>query len=202
MPAMVDTVRLTVIDKPNDMYSNHLNTYGSAMTEPRARTNQETTTTVLPSHRLPAHLARRFNQICLGVTAEILGQHDLSPMLFGAIAAIAEEPGSGQRQLATRMGVDAATFGQMIETLELKGLVERRIDADDRRARQLFVTRKGADLRNRLRPSLIAAQGRLLAPLSKAERSALIDMLVRVIEANDTYARPGNGRRKPRRKAP
>ena len=169
------------------------------MASPRPRTTEEAK--VLPSHRLPAHLARRFNQICLGVTAEILGQHDLTPMLFGVVAAIAEEPGRGQRQLATRMGVDAATFGQMIEFLERKRLVERQIDPADRRARQLFVTRKGADLRNRLRPSLIAAQERLLAPLSKTERSALMDMLVRVVEANDAYARPGNGRRKPRRAA-
>ena len=168
---------------------------------PAPRTQTIEAGTVLPSHRLPAHLARRFNQICLGVTAEILGQHDLTPMLFGVIAAIAEEPGRGQRQLATRMGVDAATFGQMIEFLEQTRLVERQIDPDDRRARQLFVTRKGAELRNRLRPSLIAAQERLLAPLSKTERSALMDMLVRVIEANDAYARPGNGRRKPRRAA-
>ena len=157
--------------------------------------------TILSSHRLPAHLARRFNQICLGVTAEILGQFDLTPMLYGVIAAIAEEPGRGQRQLATQMGVDAATFGQMIEFLEQKRLVKRQIDPDDRRARQLYVTRQGAELRNRLRPSLIAAQERLLAPLSKTERSALMDMLVRVIEANDAYARPGNGRRKPRRAA-
>jgi len=168
------------------------------MAAPRTGTD-ENAGTVLPSHRLPAHLARRFNQICLGVTAEILGQHDLTPMLFGVIAAVAEQPGSGQRQLATRMGVDAATFGQMIEVLELKSLVKRQIDRNDRRARQLFVTRKGAALRNRLRPSLVAAQQRLLAPLSKTERAALIDMLVRVIEANESYARPGNGRRKPRK---
>jgi hypothetical protein len=36
---------------------------------------------------------------------------------------------------------------------------------------------------------LLAAQERLLAPLAKAERAALLDMLVRVIEANDSYAR-------------
>ena len=29
----------------------------------------------------------------------------------------------------------------------------------------------------------------------------LLDMLVRIIEANDSYARPGNGRRKPQRKS-
>jgi hypothetical protein len=63
------------------------------------------------------------------------------------------------------------------------------------------VTRRGTDLRRRLRPSLLSAQERLLAPLSKAERAALLNMLVRVIEANDSYARPGNGRRKPRRKS-
>jgi DNA-binding MarR family transcriptional regulator len=168
---------------------------------PGARTQKIETATVLPSHRLPAHLARRFHQICLGVTAEILADEDLTPLLYGVMVAVAEEPGSGQRQLATRMGVDAATFGQMIDLLEQKGLVKRQVDPDDRRAHQLHVTRKGSNLRNRLRPSLLAAQERLLAPLSKAERSALLDMLVRVIEANNAYARPGNGRRKPNRKA-
>jgi len=156
---------------------------------------------VLPSHRVPAHLARRFHQICLGVTAEILVHEDLTPMLWGVMSAVLEEPGSGQRQLAARMGVDAVTFGQMIEFLEQKGLVKRQIDPDDRRARQLYGTRRSADLRHRLRPSLRAAQERLLAPLSKTERTAFLDMLVRLIEAHDSYARPGNGRRKPRRKS-
>jgi DNA-binding MarR family transcriptional regulator len=156
---------------------------------------------VLASHRVPAHLARRFHQICLGVTAEILVREDFTPLLWGVMAAVAEEPGSGQRHLASRMGVDAVNLGQMIEILERKGLVKRQIDPADRRARQLSVTRRGAELRRRLRPSLLAAQERLLAPLTKAERLALLDMLARVIEANDSYARPGNGRRKPRRRS-
>jgi DNA-binding MarR family transcriptional regulator len=89
----------------------------------------------------------------------------------------------------------------MSDFLEQKGLIKRQIDPDDRRARQLYVTRRGTDLRRRLRPSLLSAQERLLSSLSKTERTALLDMLVRVIEANDSYARPGNGRRKPRRKS-
>jgi DNA-binding MarR family transcriptional regulator len=156
---------------------------------------------ILPSHRVPAHLARRFNQICLGVTAEILSGEDLTPLLFGVLAAVFEEPGRGQKQVAERMGVDAVNFGQMIDELEGKGLVERKIDPDDRRARRLYVTERGAALRRRMRPNLLGAQERLLAPLSLEERGALLDMLVRVIEANDSYARPGNGRRKPQRKS-
>jgi DNA-binding MarR family transcriptional regulator len=117
------------------------------------------------------------------------------------MAAVFETPGRGQRQLADQMGVDVVSFGQMIDLLEQRHLVKRELDPDDRRARRLYVTKRGVDLRSRLRPVLLAAQDRLLAPLSKSERTALLDMLVRVIEANEAYARPGNGRRKPRRKS-
>jgi MarR family transcriptional regulator, temperature-dependent positive regulator of motility len=156
---------------------------------------------VLPSHRVPAHLARRFHQICLGVVAEILAPEDLTPLLWSVMATVQEAPGSGQKQGADRMGVDAVNFGQMIDVLEGKGLIARRVDPSDRRARKLYVTERGTSLRGRLRPTLLSAQERLLAPLSKAERAALLDMLVRVIEANDSYARPGNGRRRPKRKS-
>jgi len=156
---------------------------------------------VLPTHRVAAHLARRFHQICLGVTAEILAPEDLPPLAWGVMAAVEEQPGSGQRQLANSMGVDAVTFGQIIDFLEQKALIRRQIDPNDRRARQLYPTRRAADLRRRLRPTLLAALDKMLSPLSKTERASLLDMLVRVIQANDSYARPGNGRRKPRRES-
>src|SRR3982751_1748521 len=95
---------------------------------------------VLASHRVPAHLARRFHQICLGVTAEILAREDLTPMDWGVMAGVQEQPGSGQRHLAGSIGVDAVNFGQMIDALERKGLIKRQIDPQDRRARQLYVT--------------------------------------------------------------
>ena len=99
------------------------------------------------------------------------------------------------------MGVDVVSVGQTIDLLEKKHLVRRELDPDDRRARRIYVTKRGAELRSRLRPAFLAAQDRLLTPLSKLERTALLDMLVRVVNANQSYARPGNGRRKPRRKS-
>lgn len=155
--------------------------------------------TVLPSHRVPAHLARRFHQICNGVTAEVLAADNLTPKVYGVLSAIQEDPGISQRQLASSFGVDQASLGDMVDELETKGLVERKVDKGDRRARRLHVTRQGAALRDRLRPRLLAAQEQILAPLSKPERKQLIDMLVRVLESNDAYARPGTGRRKSNR---
>jgi DNA-binding MarR family transcriptional regulator len=168
------------------------------MSERQSRPNKSL---VLPSHRVPAHLARRFHQTCLGVVAEILAPEDMTPLLWSVLATVEEAPGSGQKQAADAMGVDAVNLGQMVDVLEGKGLIERRVDPGDRRARKLYVTERGASLRERMRPTLLAAQERLLAPLSKAERAALLDMLVRVIEANDSYALPGNGRRKPKRRS-
>lgn len=34
------------------------------------------------AHRVPAHLARRFHQICLGVTAEVLERETLTPIEY------------------------------------------------------------------------------------------------------------------------
>jgi DNA-binding MarR family transcriptional regulator len=155
---------------------------------------------VLASFRVPGHLARRFHQICLGVNAEILDGEDITPIQWAVMAAILEEPGTGQKHIAKRVGVDPVALGQMIDALEEKDLVRRQADPGDRRGRQLFLTERGTELRHRLRPSMREAQERVLAPLTKAERTALLDMLARVIEANDFYARPGNGRRKPRRR--
>jgi DNA-binding MarR family transcriptional regulator len=156
---------------------------------------------VLASHRVPAHLARRFHQICLGVTAEILDGEDITPIQWGVMAAILEEPGSGQRHIAKRVGIDPVTLGQLIDALEKNGLVKRQIDPGDRRSRKVFLTRRGTELRYRLRPSLLEVQERVLAPLTKTERAALLDMLARVVVANGSYARPGQGRRKPRKRS-
>jgi hypothetical protein len=106
------------------------------------------------------------------------------------------------RSLNTVEAIDAkiAAFKNASKNLRTTARnVERRVDPEDRRSRRLRATRRGGDLRKRLRPRLLAAQERVLKPLAPAERASLIDMLVRVLEANDAYARPGNGRRKPRK---
>ena len=70
---------------------------------------------------------------------------DMTPLLFGVLVAVLEQPREEARnRWRMRMGVDVVNFGQMIDELEGKGLVERKIDPDDRRARKLYVTERGA----------------------------------------------------------
>ncbi len=148
-------------------------------------------------HRVPAHLARRFHQICLGVTAEILEGEGLTPTEYGVLAAVDDHPGQDQRGLAAGLGIDAASTSQIVDRLERADLIARRVNPEDRRARALRLTASGGKLRRRLRPALLAAQQRIMAPLSPDERALLLDLLSRVVDGNESYARPGNGRRKP-----
>ena len=152
------------------------------------------------AHRVPAHLARRFHQICLGAVAEVITPAGITPGEYAVLAAIIDRPHLDQRRLAARLGIDPVSTGQMIDRLEHARLVERHVDPNDRRARLLSATRSGLRLRQRLRPPAMPAQERVLAPLSLAERAVFLDCLARIVEVNESYARPGNGRRPPRRK--
>ena len=151
------------------------------------------------AHRHVAHLARRLQQICLGVISEALEPADLTPLQYAVLGSLDDAPGIDQRRLADRIGVDPVSAHQLLDELEAAGLVERRIAADDRRSRSLHLTRDGLKLRRSLRAPMMATQDRILGPISPEERARFVALLTRVIEGNESYARPGNGRRRPRR---
>jgi DNA-binding MarR family transcriptional regulator len=141
-------------------------------------------------------LARRFHQVCLGITAEVTGRVDLTPIEYSVLTALDDTPDIDQGSLAARLGVDTATAHHLTHRLAAVGYIERRIDANDRRARALRLTPRGQALREELRPDARASQERILAPLARKDRRLFLDMLTRLVEAHEAYARPGNGRRR------
>lgn len=157
-------------------------------------------TTVPSILRVPSHLARRFNQLCVGIIAEVTEPEGLIPTQYALLVALDEQPGIDQRTLALRLGTDAVTTGQLIGELEEAGFVDRKVDVADRRARILGLTREGTHLRRRLRPLVIAADARVMGSLEPKEQSQFLNFLTRIVEANESYARPGNGRRRRARK--
>ena len=94
------------------------------------------------------------------------------------------------------MGIDPSNACLIVDRLHAMGLIERRVSEVDRRSRELYLSPKGMAVRRRLRARTSAANLRVLAPLDAEERELFLDLLIRVIEANRAYARPGAGRRK------
>jgi DNA-binding MarR family transcriptional regulator len=153
----------------------------------------------VPVRRSPAAVARRFFQICTTATVETLAGEDLTPLQFGVLAYLNRETGEpdlDQNGLAARLGIDRASTSQIVDELEARGLVDRRVNGADRRARLLRLTPRGEKLQARLQPVSSARQTRIFASLSSAERELLLDLLIRVIQTNPTLARPGAARRK------
>jgi DNA-binding MarR family transcriptional regulator len=152
-----------------------------------------------PVRRAPTPLARRFCQMCMGMQADGLAAAGLTALEYGALATLNREdgePGIDQNSLALRVGVDRSHISLLIVGMVAKGLVEQRVNGADRRARQLFLTRKAERLYARVRPGIRAVNARVLEPLTRQERDLFIDMLIRMIRANGAYAKPGAGRRK------
>lgn len=122
---------------------------------------------------MAGHLIRRLHQQSTQVfqaQTQAAG-FDLTSVQFAALDAIAGEPGIDQASLAATISFDRATIGGVIDRLEQKGLVERVVSAEDRRARRLHLTGAGEALLAAVRPVVEALQGDILAPLSRAERS-------------------------------
>ena len=154
--------------------------------------------------RAPFPLARRFLQICTTAVAEPLEREDLMPLDMGVLAYLNRrngEPDIDQNGLAARLGIDRYSASLLVERLEKKGIVERRVNGADRRARLLRLTARGEKLYSRLRAPVVAKQMALLAPLSTREQELFLEFLMRVVVANHALARPGAGRRKPVRRS-
>ena len=153
----------------------------------------------VPVRRNLISLARRLFQICTTAAAETLAAEDLTTLQFGAIVYLSRatgQPDIDQSGLAARLGIDHASMSQIVDELVAMGLVGRRVNVADRRARLLRLTPQGENLRSRVHPAQVARQWRILATLAPRERELLLDLLVRVVATNSTLARPGAGRRK------
>ena len=152
--------------------------------------------TKVPIRVAPMPLARRFLQICTTAMAESLEGEDLTPLQFGVLAYVWGEPDVDQAGLAARIGIDRSNVGLLIDQLETKGLLARRVNVANRRAYQLRLTPPGEVLHNRLAPNVRRRQNQLLSCLTPAARDDFMQMLIRVIDANEELARPGTGRKK------
>lgn len=158
-----------------------------------------------PVRRALVPLARRLLQICIAAASERLAGEGLASLDMGALAVLSRQNAEvqiDQNGLAGRLSIDRYSASLLVDRLENRRLVERRINGADRRARLLRLTQRGERLYARLRAPIDEMQMNIMAPLSPKERELFLDFLIRVVEANRALARPGAGRRKPGKDKP
>ncbi|HET6622109.1 MAG TPA: MarR family transcriptional regulator [Dongiaceae bacterium] len=87
--------------------------------------------------------------------------------------------GCNQVTLADLLEVEPITLARVIDRLEATGVVERRADPGDRRARLLFLGKRAHPLIEELKTLGAQTRETALAGLSEEERNQLLELLTR-----------------------
>ncbi|NGO62097.1 MarR family transcriptional regulator [Rhizobium daejeonense] len=116
-------------------------------------------------------LSRRWRQhVDEGVAAVGLSDATWSPLFH--LHRIGD--GLTQKELAARIGLDGSSLVRLIDILERQGLVERRTETEDRRAKRLYLTFAGAERVSAILERLLPIENEMLQDLDDAEIAVLL----------------------------
>jgi DNA-binding MarR family transcriptional regulator len=117
-------------------------------------------------------VGRRFHQT--------LAPLQLEPREFALLRAVGVAEGQSQQALAERLQIPPSRMVAFVDALQARGLLERRHNPLDRRARALHLTDEGRELLARAIALAIELEADLCAELSAVERAQLLELLQRV----------------------
>src|ERR1700754_750304 len=137
-----------------------------------------------------ARIARRLRQ---AVDAE-LRAYGLTDATWRPLAYVGRLGGGvRQKELATALAIEGPSLVRLLDNLEQRGLIERREDENDRRARGIYLTRSGRDLAIRVARISTEIQRRLLAEVAPADLDAcyrVLDAIERTLDDSADAAAP------------
>jgi DNA-binding MarR family transcriptional regulator len=123
--------------------------------------------------------AARAHRTAAGSLLSGLGLH---PGQDSLLAALYDEDGRTQADLAQALGVEPPTVTKMLQRMEAAGLVERAGDPNDRRALRVYLTARAKRLRPRLDKALRQLDRQASAGLSARQQSQLVAMLGQIAD--------------------
>jgi DNA-binding MarR family transcriptional regulator len=119
------------------------------------------------------------------LVSEALGPLGIDNREWAVLISLDERHPRSQAELATLVGVDRTTMVALVDSLQRKGLVERRPHADDRRKNVIEITPSGRDVRKRAARTVDAVERRFLAVLEEDEAARLRSALGSVIAPHE-----------------
>ena len=126
----------------------------------------------------------RAGEAFVALANRALSGYQLSPAARQALAVLdgAGEPLS-PTEIARRLIVTTASVTSLLDTLERRGLVERRADPADRRRLLVAITPPAQALVRQYVPEVVALQDAVMDGISEQDRQQLIAVLTRIREA-------------------
>jgi len=137
-----------------------------------------------------ARIARRLRQ-AIDAELRLLGLTEATwrPLVY--VRRLGD--GVRQKELATMLSIEGPSLVRLLDNLERRGLIERREDESDRRARGIHLTPAGRELAKRAAKVGYEIQARLLAKIPPAELEAcqqVFAIIERELEERQEVAAP------------
>ncbi|UUX49006.1 MarR family transcriptional regulator [Nisaea acidiphila] len=145
----------------------------------------------LEIHGMIGHLIRRLNQISVSIFQDRLKAegYELTQVQYGAMTVLESYPGIDQATLAGLIAYDRATMGTVLERLVERGWVDRRVNSQDRRARQLYLTESGRQLLHAVSPVVREIQDLIVDGLTPEEQQDFIRLAEKLATAGNERSR-------------
>lgn len=134
-------------------------------------------------------LARLGFEIKARSIAEFAGE-GFTPYHFSVLAMLEEGARETQATIADTLRLDRSQLVGLLDSLERRGLIERRRDQQDRRRQAVSLTREGRKALVRLRAIIDRIESEFLAPLSAQEREQLQGLLFQLAQHHDPRCAP------------
>lgn len=114
----------------------------------------------------------------------VLKQFNITPSEVSILLLVHDNPNISQVTLAKAIGVERASFGEALNKLEAKGMIERSVSAEDRREKNLSIPAgKKIEFRAIL-SALHEYNEKLTSELSSNETKTLIKLLEKIRQAD------------------
>lgn len=137
----------------------------------------------------PGFLVRRLHQIHVAMFMEELSDDQVTPVQYGLLSILVDMPGLDQFSIAEELGIDRANVHDVLKRLEARKLLLRVVDPHNRRRKICLATREGAEFVAKYHARMQVAQKRLLDPLTAAERKTFVQLLHKLVDANNGFGR-------------
>lgn len=131
----------------------------------------------------PGFLLRRASQIAASLGARECAKIGLTPPQHAFLIVLSKCSDMDQRGLGRALGIDRVTAGQVVQSLEARGLVRRAGSIDDGRRKLVSLTPAGSKFVAPSQGAMRRVSSRLMSPLDPAERQLFADLLLKIVVA-------------------
>ena len=98
-------------------------------------------------------------------------------MAIGYTLLNIDKDGTPSTKLGPKMGMEPRSLTRMIKSLETKGWIEKRIDKNDKRMVNIYLTKTGITMRNRTRNSVIKFNKTIQEKINESELKTCFKVL-------------------------